>query len=40
MKYAHVGINCTRLDQSVDFYTRLFGVDPVKTKDDSTRNLA
>ncbi|CAM5777894.1 MULTISPECIES: ArsI/CadI family heavy metal resistance metalloenzyme [Brevibacillus] len=39
MKYAHVGINCTRLDQSVDFYTRLFGVDPVKTKDDYAKFL-
>jgi catechol 2,3-dioxygenase-like lactoylglutathione lyase family enzyme len=39
MKYVHVGINVTDLDQSVAFYSKLFGTDPVKKKADYAKFL-
>ncbi|MDP9574577.1 UNVERIFIED_ORG: catechol 2,3-dioxygenase-like lactoylglutathione lyase family enzyme [Bacillus sp. 1751] len=32
MKYVHVGINVTNLEASIEFYQKVFGVHPVKTK--------
>lgn len=32
MKYAHVGLNVTNLEKSIEFYSKLFGTDPVKVK--------
>ena len=39
MMYAHVGINVTNLEKSVDFYTKLFGRQPVKIKPDYAKFL-
>ncbi|MBT2659321.1 VOC family protein [Bacillus sp. ISL-18] len=32
MKYAHVGLNVTNLEKSIEFYSKLFGAEPVKIK--------
>lgn len=34
MKNVHLGLNCTSLENSLAFYTKLFGVQPVKVKPD------
>ncbi len=39
MKYVHMGINVTDLRKSIEFYQKLFGINPVKTKDDYARFL-
>ncbi len=39
MKYAHVGLNVTNLEKSVEFYSKLFGTDPVKVKPDYAKFL-
>lgn len=39
MKYVHVGINVTNLEASIDFYQKVFGVHPVKTKVDYAKFL-
>ena len=39
MKYVHVGINVTDLRKSIEFYQKLFGIKPVKTKDDYAKFL-
>ncbi|WP_251552077.1 ArsI/CadI family heavy metal resistance metalloenzyme [Neobacillus muris] len=39
MKYAHVGLNVTNLEKSLEFYTKLFGMEPVKTKPDYAKFL-
>jgi len=39
MKYAHVGINVTNLEKSVEFYEKVFGVQPVKVKADYAKFL-
>jgi catechol 2,3-dioxygenase-like lactoylglutathione lyase family enzyme len=37
--YTHIGINVTNLEASIDFYTKLFGVEPVKVKPDYAKFL-
>ncbi|MEI4525711.1 ArsI/CadI family heavy metal resistance metalloenzyme [Priestia megaterium] len=39
MKYVHVGINVTNLEASMEFYQKIFGVQPVKTKIDYAKFL-
>lgn len=39
MKYAHIGLNVTNLDKSIDFYAKLFGQEPVKVKPDYAKFL-
>lgn len=39
MKYAHVGLNVTNLEKSIEFYTKLFGSEPVKVKPDYVKFL-
>jgi len=39
MKYVHVGINVTNLEQSIEFYQKLFGVKPEKVKEDYAKFL-
>ncbi len=39
MKYVHVGVNCTDLEKSMAFYSKLFGVEPVKVKADYAKFL-
>ena len=39
MKYIHVGINVTNLELSIEFYQKVFGVEPVKVKDDYAKFL-
>lgn len=39
MKYVHVGINVTNLDESIAFYQKVFGVAPVKVKNDYAKFL-
>ena len=39
MKYVHVGINVTNLEKSIEFYEKVFGVSPVKTKVDYAKFL-
>lgn len=39
MKYVHVGINVTHLEKSIEFYTKVFGVTPVKVKEDYAKFL-
>ncbi|GAB1798374.1 ArsI/CadI family heavy metal resistance metalloenzyme [Priestia megaterium] len=39
MKYVHVGINVTNLDQSIEFYQKVFGVNPEKVKEDYAKFL-
>lgn len=39
MKYAHVGLNVTNLEKSIEFYSKLFGSEPVKVKTDYAKFL-
>jgi catechol 2,3-dioxygenase-like lactoylglutathione lyase family enzyme len=39
MKYAHVGLNVTNLEKSIEFYSKLFGAGPVKVKSDYAKFL-
>jgi len=39
MKYVHVGINVTNLEQSIEFYQKVFGVKPEKVKEDYAKFL-
>lgn len=39
MKYVHVGINVTNLEQSIVFYQKVFGVKPEKVKEDYAKFL-
>ena len=39
MKYVHVGINVTNLEQSIEFYQKVFGASPVKVKEDYAKFL-
>ncbi len=39
MKYAHVGLNVTNLEKSIEFYSKLFGEEPVKVKPDYAKFL-
>ncbi|NRD77031.1 VOC family protein [Bacillus sp. BRMEA1] len=39
MKYAHIGLNVTNLEESIKFYSKLFGVKPVKVKSDYAKYL-
>ena len=39
MKYAHVGLNVTNLEKSIEFYSKVFGVEPVKVKPDYAKFL-
>jgi lactoylglutathione lyase len=39
MKYAHIGLNVTNLEKSVEFYSRLFEDEPVKLKPDYAKFL-
>ncbi|QWU45785.1 MULTISPECIES: ArsI/CadI family heavy metal resistance metalloenzyme [Bacillus] len=39
MRYAHVGINVTNLEKSIEFYEKVFGVSPVKLKTDYAKFL-
>ncbi|KYG26895.1 ArsI/CadI family heavy metal resistance metalloenzyme [Priestia endophytica] len=39
MKYVHVGINVTSLEPSIEFYQKVFGVEPVKVKGDYAKFL-
>jgi catechol 2,3-dioxygenase-like lactoylglutathione lyase family enzyme len=34
MKRMHVAVNCSNLEESLNFYTRFFGEEPVKVKDN------
>ncbi|MEH6891078.1 ArsI/CadI family heavy metal resistance metalloenzyme [Bacillus sp. JJ864] len=39
MKYVHVGVNVTNLEKSIEFYGKVFGVKPVKVKNDYAKFL-
>ncbi|HEK9099916.1 glyoxalase/bleomycin resistance/dioxygenase family protein [Bacillus pfraonensis] len=39
MQYVHVGINVTNLEKSIEFYSKVFGVIPVKVKEDYAKFL-
>jgi len=39
MKYSHVGLNVTNLERSIEFYSKVFGVQPVKVKPDYAKFL-
>jgi len=39
MKYVHVGINVTNLEESIEFYKKVFGAEPVKVKADYAKFL-
>jgi lactoylglutathione lyase len=39
MKNVHVGINITNLEKSITFYQKVFGVSPVKVKEDYAKFL-
>jgi catechol 2,3-dioxygenase-like lactoylglutathione lyase family enzyme len=39
MKYVHVGLNVTNLEKSIEFYSKLFGADPVKVKSEYAKFL-
>ncbi|WP_088069610.1 ArsI/CadI family heavy metal resistance metalloenzyme [Gottfriedia luciferensis] len=39
MKYVHVGVNVTKLDASIAFYQKVFGVTPVKVKEGYAKFL-
>ncbi|WP_152669697.1 ArsI/CadI family heavy metal resistance metalloenzyme, partial [Priestia megaterium] len=38
-KYVHVGINVINLEQSIEFYQKVFGVKPEKVKEDYAKFL-
>ncbi|HZG17282.1 MAG TPA: ArsI/CadI family heavy metal resistance metalloenzyme [Candidatus Bathyarchaeia archaeon] len=39
MKYAHIGLNVSNLEKSIEFYRKLFGADPVKVKPEYAKFL-
>ncbi|WP_459502253.1 ArsI/CadI family heavy metal resistance metalloenzyme [Bacillus sp. C1] len=39
MQYVHIGINVTSLEKSIEFYSKVFGVQPVKVKEDYAKFL-
>ncbi|MBO1582404.1 ArsI/CadI family heavy metal resistance metalloenzyme [Bacillus sp. XF8] len=39
MQYVHVGINVTNLEKSIEFYSKVFGMTPVKVKEDYAKFL-
>ena len=39
MKYVHIGINVTNLEKSIEFYQKVFGVEPIKMKTDYAKFL-
>ncbi|WP_342045345.1 ArsI/CadI family heavy metal resistance metalloenzyme [Bacillus sp. OTU530] len=39
MLYVHVGINVTDLEKSMEFYTKVFGAQPVKVKEGYAKFL-
>jgi len=39
MKYAHIGLNVTNVEKSLEFYKKLFGAEPVKVKTDYAKFL-
>lgn len=39
MKYAHIGLNVTNLNKSIEFYSKVFGVEPIKVKPDYAKFL-
>jgi catechol 2,3-dioxygenase-like lactoylglutathione lyase family enzyme len=39
MKFAHVGLNVTNLEKSIEFYSILFGATPIKVKPDYAKFL-
>ncbi|MCI0766984.1 ArsI/CadI family heavy metal resistance metalloenzyme [Bacillus sp. TL12] len=39
MQYVHVGINVTNLEKSIEFYSKVFGMEPVKVKADYAKFL-
>lgn len=39
MKYAHIGLNVTNLEKSIEFYSKLFGANPVKVKQNYAKFL-
>jgi catechol 2,3-dioxygenase-like lactoylglutathione lyase family enzyme len=39
MKYVHVGINVTNLKASIEFYQKLFNIEPIKVKADYAKFL-
>jgi len=39
MKYTHIGLNVTNLEKSIEFYSKVFGVEPVKVKPDYAKFL-
>ena len=39
MKYAHIGLNVTNLEKSIEFYSKIFGAEPVKVKPDYAKFL-
>ncbi|UPM55602.1 ArsI/CadI family heavy metal resistance metalloenzyme [Gottfriedia acidiceleris] len=39
MKYVHVGVNVTNLEASIAFYKKVFGIAPVKVKEEYAKFL-
>ncbi|MDZ5610115.1 ArsI/CadI family heavy metal resistance metalloenzyme [Bacillus pseudomycoides] len=39
MQYVHVGINVMNLEKSIEFYSKVFGMIPVKVKEDYAKFL-
>jgi catechol 2,3-dioxygenase-like lactoylglutathione lyase family enzyme len=39
MVNVHVGLNVTNLENSIEFYTKVFGVNPVKVKEGYAKFL-
>lgn len=39
MRYVHVGVNVTNLEESIQFYQKVFGTQPVKVKSDYAKFL-
>ncbi|BAC12282.1 ArsI/CadI family heavy metal resistance metalloenzyme [Oceanobacillus iheyensis] len=39
MKYVHVGVNVTKINESIEFYSKVFGVEPVKSKSNYAKFL-
>ena len=39
MKYVHIGVNVTSLEESIHFYQKVFAVAPVKVREDYAKFL-
>lgn len=39
MKYAHIGLNVTSMEKSIEFYSKLLDVEPIKVKPDYAKFL-